>query len=150
MMGQRAPSLALARFPDERLQRVAHLAQLPDVHVEVREFPLGDLPRFLPALAIGIAQERLDFGEGKAQGLRAPDESDPLQRGGRVASMAPDRLGRLIDQPAPLVVADCLDVNARFLRQPADRDSTLRHAFLLSCSRDPGFIHYTRTQVRLP
>ena len=87
---------------------------------------------------------------GKNPVLRASDESDSLQGGGRIASVAPDRLGRLIDQPTPLVVADRLDVHARFLGEPTDRystDAACLSTFLLSGS---GFTHYTRTRVRLP
>ena len=67
---------------------------------------------FPAAAAVFQSQKARDLFQTEPELLSALDEAHPLHRRGWVTPMTAERLRRLLDQPAPLVVTNGFDIDA--------------------------------------
>lgn len=100
-------------------QRPPHGLQVPQARFDIRQPCLGQCPGF-GAGACSEFQQVADFSESESEFLSAFDKAQRRKRRGRVTAYTAQRFTRCIDEPAPLVIAHGLDVDAGGARQGAD------------------------------
>src|SRR5262249_24640649 len=98
-------------------ERLLHRLQLADLLIDLPGPPPGDGADAgaIAAAVVAQLQQLLDLVEAEAEALRALDEADHANRFVGKLAIARFAPRRLRDQPAPLVVAKGLYVDARLL-----------------------------------
>jgi hypothetical protein len=94
-------------------ERIAHGGDLNELLLDHDKLAPRQLARAGTAIGAVKMQEADNFFQAEAHGLRALDESDALHRLGRLGPVSAKRLARLVEQAAPLIKADGLDIDAR-------------------------------------
>src|SRR5205823_1777775 len=118
----RARPLSRLAFGDQAFEQLAHARQIGEPRLDHGQFSLRQPPRIAAALSVVQREQTAYLGQGKAQVLRTLDKTHALHRFAGIATVSAQGLDRFTDQPAPLVVADSLDVHRGRLGQTSDCD----------------------------
>ena len=111
-----APLGSIAGF-DQTLQRDTHCMEALHSAIKVKDFLMSE---FLHRLAVGgttlsEVKEHLDLAERESDLLGSFDEPKKGDAVGAVGAVSRVPSRRLRQEPSPLVIAECLDVDAGFL-----------------------------------
>gem|GEM_PF-4487819 len=118
-------AFTIAALMHERGEHIVYRRKIIQLLFDERDLVRRQLARAGATVRTIQPQETRDFFQREAKCLRPLDKADTLRHVSRVVPVAAERLLRLAEQSAPLVITDRLDVHARQGREPSYRQVLL-------------------------